>query len=58
MRNEFPGEQGFSNTNVKYMRRWYEFYFERVINSQQLVDQFVDDYEATIQKSKVSVGCC
>ena len=44
MRNEFPGEQGFSNTNVKYMRRWYEFYFERVINSQQLVDQFVDEF--------------
>lgn len=26
MRNAFPDETGFSETNVKYMRRWYGFY--------------------------------
>lgn len=26
IRNAFPDETGFSETNVKYMRRWYGFY--------------------------------
>jgi hypothetical protein len=36
----FPGESGFSVTNLKYMKRWYLFYFENVINRQQLSDEF------------------
>lgn len=43
MRNAFPGETGFSDTNVKNMRRWYEFYHQRVIIGQQLVDQFAGE---------------
>ena len=39
MRQAFPNETGFSDTNVKYMKRWYSFYFERVTKSQQAVDQ-------------------
>ena len=39
MRNEFPGETGFSDTNVKYMRRWYSFYYEGLIIGQQAADQ-------------------
>ena len=39
MRQAFPDETGFSDTNVKYMKRWYLFYYERVIKSQQPVDQ-------------------
>lgn len=35
----FPGESGFSVTNLKYMKRWYLFYFEQVTNRQQLVDE-------------------
>lgn len=37
--NEFPGVKGFSPTNLKYIRRWYQFY-----NSigQQPVDQLKD----------------
>lgn len=26
MRNAFPGATGFSDTNVKYMKRWFLFY--------------------------------
>ena len=39
MRQAFPDETGFSDTNVKYMKRWYLFYYERVIKGQQPVDQ-------------------
>ena len=34
MRQAFPDETGFSHTNVKYMKRWYLFYYERVIKCQ------------------------
>ena len=39
MRQAFPDETGFSDTNVKYMKRWYLFYYERVIKGQRPVDQ-------------------
>lgn len=39
MRSSFPNEAGFSDSNVKYMRRWYSFYNERVIIGQQAGDQ-------------------
>ena len=43
MRQAFPNETGFSDTNVKYMKRWYSFYFERVTKSHQLGDQLEDE---------------
>ena len=39
MRQAFPNETGFSDTNVKYMKRWYSFYYERVTKGQQVADQ-------------------
>ena len=38
MRKAFPDETGFSHTNVKYMKRWYLFYYDRVTKGQQAVD--------------------
>ena len=38
MRQAFPNETGFSDTNVKYMKRWYLFYYERVKKGQRPVD--------------------
>ena len=35
MREAFPNEKGFSYSNVKNMKRWYLFYYERVIKGQQ-----------------------
>jgi hypothetical protein len=32
MKQMFPDETGFSVTNLKHMKRWYAFYYERVIN--------------------------
>ena len=43
MRQAFPNETGFSDTNVKYMKRWYSFYSERVTKSHQLGDQLEDE---------------
>ncbi len=39
MRQAFPDVAGFSHTNVKYMKRWYLFYYEAIVKGQQLVDQ-------------------
>ena len=40
MKQMFPDETGFSVTNLKYMKRWYAFYYERVIKGQQVADEF------------------
>lgn len=39
MRNAFPEAKGFSDTNVKYMKRWYMFYYEQIIKCHQAGDQ-------------------
>ena len=39
MRQAFPDETGFSYSNVKYMKQWYSFYYERVTKSQRSVGQ-------------------
>lgn len=44
MRQAFPDETGFSLSNVKYMKRWYAFYFNALEKSQQAVD-LLDDVE-------------
>lgn len=38
MKKEFPNVKGFSVTNLKYMKRFYEFYCLAEENRQQLVD--------------------
>lgn len=40
MRKMFPNENGFSVTNLKYMKRWYVFYTEGVGIRQQVADEF------------------
>lgn len=39
MKAEFPNETGFSVTNLKYMKRWYGFYYQCVANRQRPVDE-------------------
>ena len=43
MREAFPKATGFSYSNVKYMKRWYSFYNERVTKGQRVVDLISDD---------------
>jgi len=42
MRQAFPDITGFSDSNVKYIKQWYSFYYERIIKSQQVVGQLED----------------
>ena len=67
MRQAFPDETGFSDTNVKYMKRWYLFYYERVIKGQRPVDQIghqagdekgqqVADQLEAVEKGQQTVG--
>ena len=39
MKAEFPNETGFSVTNLKYMKRWYDFYYQRITIRQRVVDE-------------------
>ena len=39
MRQAFPDITGFSDSNIKYIKRWYSFYYERVLKSQQAIDR-------------------
>ncbi len=38
LKTEFPGQTGFSVTNIKYTKRWYEFYNQGNINRHQVGD--------------------
>lgn len=39
LRDAFPNDKGFSDTNIKYMKRWYAFYNQSDAISQQAADQ-------------------
>jgi predicted nuclease of restriction endonuclease-like (RecB) superfamily len=40
LKTAFPNETGFSVTNLKYMKRWYAFYSDRVAIRHQAGDEF------------------
>lgn len=40
LRAAFPGQTGFSVTNIKYAKRWYEFYNQSEVIRQRVVDEF------------------
>ena len=46
LKTEFPDQTGFSVTNIKYAKRWYEFYSQGNIIRQRLVDELKDDNNA------------
>jgi predicted nuclease of restriction endonuclease-like (RecB) superfamily len=39
MKAEFPNEKGFSSANLRYMKRWYDFYYQRAIILQRPVEK-------------------
>ena len=41
MRASFPDEKGFSSANLRYMKRWFEFYYERILNLHQVGEEIV-----------------
>ncbi len=62
MRQAFPDITGFSDSNIKYMKQWYSFYYERVIKSQQVSGQLEDEKSQQVsgqledEKSQQAVG--
>lgn len=57
MREAFPNATGFSDTNVKYMKRWYSFYNELLIKSQRPVDIFTNEEQPdALEKSQRPIG--
>ena len=58
---EFPDMKGFSKSNLKYMRRWFEFYSANIQIGQQAVDQlqidpkFLNAQQAVAQSSELSL---
>ena len=40
LKQTFPQQKGFSVTNLKYVKRWYLFYYEQIIIRQQPADEF------------------
>lgn len=57
MRTAFPHVTGFSVTNLKYMKRWYAFYYERLVKGQQVADEIrqrvIDDLVFPIRQRVV-----
>ena len=41
IRAMFPGEKGFSSANLRYMKRWFEFYYQRIVNLHQAGEKIV-----------------
>lgn len=39
LKQTFPQQKGFSVTNLKYVKRWYLFYYEQIIIRQQVIDE-------------------
>ena len=37
LKEAFPNETGFSDRNIRYMRKWYLFYYEEITKLQQVV---------------------
>jgi len=50
---EFPDMKGFSVTNLKYIRRWYLFYYEYSVIGQPPVGQLVKS-----KKNAIHTGAC
>ena len=40
LKAEFPDQTGFSSANIRYTKRWYEFYNQNNTNLQQVVEDF------------------
>lgn len=41
LKAEFPGQTGFSTANIRYAKRWYEFYNQNNTIHQQAVDEIL-----------------
>ncbi|MDR1729514.1 MAG: DUF1016 N-terminal domain-containing protein [Prevotellaceae bacterium] len=60
LRNEFPDMKGFSSTNLKYCKRFYEFYTQDNSIVQQLVGEFRQQVADKLQNTdnKENIRSC
>ncbi len=50
LKAEFPGQTGFSSANIRYAKRWYEFYNQDNENLQRLVEDFKTDHTPNLHQ--------
>lgn len=50
LRNEFPEIKGFSESNLKFFKRFYLFYNQEITNRQQLANDFKSGINSNLQK--------
>ncbi len=50
LRNEFPEIKGFSESNLKFFKRFYLFYNQEIINRQQVANDFKDNDNSNLQQ--------
>ncbi len=56
MRETFPDATGFSYSNVKYMKRWYNFYNESVTKGQQAADLIKEGEKSHLLGGEIEKG--
>lgn len=50
LRNEFPEIKGFSESNIKFFKRFYLFYNQEITNRQQLANDLKSDDTSNLQQ--------
>lgn len=50
LKTEFPGQTGFSSANIRYAKRWYEFYNQGNGNLYQAGEDFMTDHSPNRQQ--------
>lgn len=50
LKAEFPGQTGFSSANIRYAKRWYEFYNQDNENLQRVVEDFKTDHSPNLHQ--------
>ena len=50
LKAEFPGQPGFSSANIRYAKRWYEFYNQQDENLQRAVEDSKTDHSPNRQQ--------
>lgn len=55
LKQTFPQQKGFSVTNLKYIKRWYLFYYEQIIIRQQPADEFKETIRQQLADKRMVV---
>ena len=56
LQKEFPDMKGFSETNIKYIRRWYSFYIKGLQGVAELENNESDSKELKTDRDNATIG--